>query len=48
MVAAVSVLVTPLRIRYKDQMAEVKGFLVADPRDGISVTSLASLSSPCP
>jgi hypothetical protein len=27
--------------RYKDQMAEVKGFLVADPRDGISVTSLA-------
>lgn len=34
--------------RYKDQMAEVKGFLVADPRDGISVTSFASLSTPCP
>ena len=34
--------------RNKDQMAEVKGFLVADPRDGISVTSLASLSTPCP
>ena len=34
--------------RYKDQMAEVKGFLVADPKDGISVTSLASLSTPCP
>ena len=34
--------------RYKDQMVEVKGFLVADPRDGISVTSLASLSTPCP
>ena len=33
---------------YKDQMAEVKGFLVADPRDGISVTSVASLSTPCP
>ena len=34
--------------RYKDQISEVKGFLVADPRDGISVTSLASLSTPCP
>jgi len=34
--------------RYKDQMAEVKGFLVADPRDGISVTSVAPLSTPCP
>jgi hypothetical protein len=33
--------------RYKDQMAEVKGFLVADPRDGISVTSIAPLSSSC-
>jgi cytochrome c5 len=34
--------------RYKDEMAEVKGFLVADPRDGISVTSIASLFTPCP
>jgi hypothetical protein len=34
--------------RYKDEMAEVKGFLVADPRDGISVTSIVSLFTPCP
>ena len=34
--------------RYKDQMAEVKGFLVGNPMDGISVTSLAPLSTPCP
>ncbi len=34
--------------RYKDQIAEVKGFLVADPRNGISVTSIVSLSVPCP
>jgi hypothetical protein len=34
--------------RYKDQLAEVKGFLVADPSDGISVTSIAPLSTPCP
>ena len=33
--------------RYKDQFAEVKGFLVADPADGISVTSVAPLSTPC-
>jgi len=34
--------------RYKDQMVEVKGFLVANPKDGISVTSLTPLSAPCP
>jgi hypothetical protein len=34
--------------RYKDQLAEAKGFLVADPGDGISVTSLTTLSTPCP
>jgi len=33
--------------RYKDQMAEVKGFLVADPRDAISVTSIAPLTTSC-
>jgi hypothetical protein len=34
--------------RYKDHMVEVKGFLVANPRDGISVTSIAPLATPCP
>ena len=34
--------------RYKDRMAEAKGFLVADPHDGISVTSLTPLSKACP
>jgi mono/diheme cytochrome c family protein len=34
--------------RYKDHMAEAKGFLVTDPIDGISPTSLSPLSGSCP
>src|SRR5215471_2813142 len=34
--------------RYKDHMVEAKGFLVTDPSEGISLTSLAPLSNTCP
>jgi len=34
--------------RYKDRLVEAKGFLVPDPTEGLSVTSLAPLSVSCP
>jgi mono/diheme cytochrome c family protein len=34
--------------RYRGQMAEAKGFLVSDPSEGISLTTLAPLSISCP